>query len=161
MTNTEKKFVFDSYEVFSYTVSSLTDLTFCPYDIARLLLDAQIRIFTSWYVNPDNDLCCTDSLKWTKLYPDNGFQYYVPTYTVEGIINWLHSKYGIYIMPTIGCDVDREPRVFYRAIIAVIKDDGSITYNDTLDENGYDTPIDAKINGIRWALKNLILKDSK
>lgn len=155
-----EEFKFDSYEVYGYDVSDVVDVKFCPYDIARLLLDAEIRIFTSWYVNPDNDICNTDSEKWCKVYPDNGCEYYVPTYPISGIVNWLHIEHGIYVMPTIGCDLDREPRVFYRVVIAEIKEDGSITYHDPLDENGYDIPLDATMDGIRWSLKELILKQN-
>ncbi|WP_287385648.1 hypothetical protein [Lachnospira sp.] len=75
--------------------------------------------------------------------------------TQQMACRWLRKR-GIHIMPTIGCDVDRTPRIFYRAIIALFNDYDDIDYRDPLDENGYDEPEDAIEAALEYCLTNLI-----
>ena len=78
-----------------------------------------------------------------------------PCPTQQMVCRWLRER-GIHIMPTIGCDVDRTPRIFYGAVIALFNDYGDIDYRDPLDENGYDEPEDAIEVALQYVLTNLI-----
>lgn len=75
--------------------------------------------------------------------------------TQQMACSWLRER-GIHIMPTIGCDVDRTPRIFYGALIALFNDYGDIDYHDPLDENGYNEPEEAIEAALEYVLKNLI-----
>ena len=76
--------------------------------------------------------------------------------TQQMACRWLREEKGIHIMPTIGCDVDRTPRIFYSAVIALFNDYGDIDYRDPLDENGYNEPEDAIEAALKYCLTNLI-----
>lgn len=76
--------------------------------------------------------------------------------TQQMACRWLREEHNIHIMPTIGCDVDRTPRIFYGAVIASFNKNGDICYHNPLDENGYNEPEDAVEVALEYALKNLI-----
>lgn len=78
-----------------------------------------------------------------------------PRPTQQMACRWLRER-GIHIMPTIGCDVDRTPRIFYGAVIALFNDYGDIDYRDPLDEDGYNEPEDAVEAALQYVLTNLI-----
>lgn len=80
---------------------------------------------------------------------------YIFAPTQQMACRWLRKR-GIHIMPTIGCDVDRTPRIFYGAVIALFNDYGDIDYRDPLDEDGYDEPEDAVEVALKYVLTNLI-----
>jgi len=69
---------------------------------------------------------------------------------------WLREEHNIHIMPTIGCDVDRTPRIFYGAVIVSFNKNGDICYHNPLDENYYNEPEDAVEAALEYVLKNLI-----
>lgn len=75
--------------------------------------------------------------------------------TQQMACSWLRER-GVHIMPTIGCDVDRTPRIFYGAVIALFNDYGDIDYRDPLDESGYNEPEDAIEAALEYCLTNLI-----
>ena len=81
--------------------------------------------------------------------------WYIFAPTQQMACRWLRKR-GIHIMPTIGCDVDRTPRIFYGAVIALFNDYGDIDYRDPLDENGYNEPEDAIEAALQYCLTNLI-----
>lgn len=85
----------------------------------------------------------------------NPYAEYISAPTQQMAMRWLRKR-GIHIMPTIGCDVDRTPRIFYRAIIVLFNDYGDIDYRDPLDENGYDEPEDAIEAALQYVLTKLI-----
>ena len=74
--------------------------------------------------------------------------------TQQMACSWVRKR-GIHIMPTIGCDVDRTPRIFYGVVIALFNDYGDIDYRTT-DENEYDKPEEAIEAALEYVLKNLI-----
>lgn len=84
----------------------------------------------------------------------NGDIYSAPTQQMA--CRWLREVHNIHIMPTIGCDVDRTPRIFYGAVIASFNKNGDICYHNPLDENGYNEPEDAVEAALEYSLKNLI-----
>lgn len=75
--------------------------------------------------------------------------------TQQMACSWLRKR-GIHIMSTIGCDVDRTPRIFYGVVIALFNDYGDIDLRDPLDEKGYDSPEEAIEAVLEYVLKNLI-----
>ena len=75
--------------------------------------------------------------------------------TQQMACRWLRKR-GIHIMPTIGCDVDRTPRIFYGVVIALFNDYGDIDLRDPLDGKGYDSPEYAIEAALEYVLKNLI-----
>jgi hypothetical protein len=75
--------------------------------------------------------------------------------TQQMACRWLREVHNIHIMPTIGCDVDRTPRIFYGIVIALFNDYGNIDYRTT-DENEYDSPEEAIEAALEYALTNLI-----
>lgn len=78
-----------------------------------------------------------------------------PRPTQQMACRWLRKVYNIHIMPTIGCDVDRTPRIFYGVVIALFNDYGDIDYRTT-DGNEYNEPEDAVEAALEYVLKNLI-----
>lgn len=78
-----------------------------------------------------------------------------PMPTQQMACRWLREVHNIHIMPTIGCDVDRTPRIFYGVVIALFNDYGNIDYR-TIDGNEYDEPEDAVEAALLYVLKNLI-----
>lgn len=84
----------------------------------------------------------------------NGDIYSAPTQQMA--CRWLREEHNIHIMPTIGCDVDRTPRIFYGVVIALFNDYGDIDLRDPLDEKGYDSPEEAIEAALEYILKNLI-----
>jgi hypothetical protein len=74
--------------------------------------------------------------------------------TQQMACRWVRKR-GIHIMPTIGCDVNRTPRIFYGVVIALFNDYGDIDYRTT-DENEYDSPEEAIEAALEYVLKNLI-----
>lgn len=99
---------------------------------------------------------CYSLYNWN--YPTNdeyGSQY-CSAPTQQMACRWLREEHNIHIMPTIGCDVDRIPRIFYGAVIASFNNNRDISYHDPLDENGYNEPEDAVEAALEYVLKNLI-----
>lgn len=88
---------------------------------------------------------------WVK----SDFDLGIPCPTQQMACRWLRKEHNIHIMPTIGCDMDRTPRIFYGVVIALFNDDGNIDYRTT-DGNEYDEPEDAVEAALEYALKNLI-----
>lgn len=79
-----------------------------------------------------------------------------PRPTQQMACRWLREEHNIHIMPTIGCDVDRTPRIFYGVVIALFNDYGDIDLRDPLDEKGYNSPEEAIEATLEYVLKNLI-----
>lgn len=98
---------------------------------------------------------CYSLYNWNYPTKDKYGSHYCSAPTQQMACSWLRER-GIHIMPTIGCDVDRTPRIFYGVVIALFNDRGDITYIDSLDENGYNEPEDAVEAALQYALKNLI-----
>lgn len=95
-----------------------------------------------------------NAIDWNTYYYGSDYKFSAPTQQMA--MSWLRTTKNIHITPTIGCDVDRTPRIFYSVVIAVFNDRGDITYIDPLDENGYDKSEDAVKAALKYCLTNLI-----
>lgn len=98
---------------------------------------------------------CYSLYNWNYPTKDEYGSHYCSAPTQQMACSWLRKR-GIHIMPTIGCDVDRTPRIFYGVIIALFNDYGDIDLRDPLNEKGYDSPEEAIEAALEYVLKNLI-----
>ena len=135
---------------------------YVSFEVSKLLKENGFDWFTySYYTKDDVDEkpyfgrenLCPDN--WNGEVDEvNDLWFSAPTQQMA--CRWLREEHNIHIMPTIGCDVDRTPRIFYGAVIASFNKNGDICYHNPLDENGYNEPEDAVEAALEYALKNLI-----
>lgn len=135
---------------------------YVSFEVSKLLKENGFDWFTySYYTKDDVDEkpyfgrenLCPDN--WNGEVDEvNDLWFSAPTQQMA--CRWLREVHNIHIMPTIGCDVDRTPRIFYGAVIASFNKNGDICYHNPLDENGYNEPEDAVEAALKYVLKNLI-----
>ena len=129
---------------------------FVSFTTAKLLKEKGFTDFCLYYYKGDSPIrtCSQDRscYEWNNNHIGEEW-YSAPTQQMA--MSWLRAAKNIHIMPTIGCDVDRTPRIFYSAVIAAFNDRGDITYIDPLDENGYDNSEDAVEAALQFILKRL------
>lgn len=135
---------------------------YVSFEVSKLLKENGFDWFTySYYTKDDVDEkpyfgmenLCPDN--WNGEVDEvNDLWFSAPTQQMA--CRWLREEHNIHIMPTIGCDVDRIPRIFYGAVIASFNNNRDISYHDPLDENGYNEPEDAVEAALEYVLKNLI-----
>ena len=77
------------------------------------------------------------------------------------ILEWLRTKHNIWVMISIGCDVDAEPKIFYNPIITKFGDDGSSSLMDPFDYYEFKDPNEAIEKGVEWVLTNLVENDQE
>lgn len=133
---------------------------YVSFETAKLLKEKGFDWFTFGYYTMDDydsppyfgiENLCADN--WNgEVEEVNDFWFSAPTQQMA--CRWLRKR-GIHIMPTIGCDVDRTPRIFYGVVIALFNENGDIDYRTT-DGNEYNEPEDAIEAALQYALKNLI-----
>ena len=134
---------------------------YVSFEVSKLLKENGFDWFTySYYTKDDVDEkpyfgmenLCPDN--WNGEVDEvNDLWFSAPTQQMS--CRWLRETHNIHIMPTIGCDVDRTPRIFYGVVIALFNDYGDIDYRTT-DGNEYDEPEDAIESALEYVLKNLI-----
>lgn len=129
---------------------------YVTYEVAKLLKEKGFdwECCFYWCVFPNGDRVHTEYGYFAN-HNGNETDRFVSRPTQAMACRWLRER-GIHIMPTIGCDVDRTPRIFYGAVIELFNDYGDIDYRDPLDENGYDEPEDAVEEALQYCLTNLI-----
>jgi hypothetical protein len=127
---------------------------YVSYDVAKLLKEKGFDwgCCSYWCIFPNGDRVHTDYGHFAN-HNVSETDRFVSRPTQQMACRWLRKEHNIHIMPTIGCDVDRTPRIFYGAMIASFNDSGDISYHDPLDENGYDEPEDAIEAALDYVLK--------
>ena len=129
---------------------------YVKFETAKLLKEKGFTEFCLYYFQGDSPIrtCSQDRscYEWNNNHMGEEW-YSCPTQQMA--MSWLREAKNIHIMPTIGCDVDRTPRIFYGIVIALFNDYGNIDYRTT-DENEYDSPEEAIEAALEYVLKNLI-----
>lgn len=133
---------------------------YVSFKVAKLLKEKGFDWFTYAYYTKDDvdenpyfgmENLCPDNWNGTE---DEVNDLWFSAPTQQMACSWVRKR-GIHIMHTIGCDVDRTPRIFYGVVIALFNDYGDIDYRTT-DENEYDKPEEAIEAALEYVLKNLI-----
>lgn len=127
---------------------------YVTFEVAKLLKEKGFDWTVDTYYCDDSNYVQHDIIEYRKE-NYNSHKLHISAPTQQMVCRWLRER-GIHIMETIGCDVDRTPRIFYGAVIALFNDYGDIDYRNPLDENGYDSPEDAVEAAIQYVLTNLI-----
>jgi len=134
---------------------------YVKFDTAKLLKEKGFNWKVFHFYDEDEHLKhregdCYSLYNWNYPTKDEYGSKYCSAPTQQMACRWLREEHNIHIMPTIGCDVDRTPRIFYSAVIASFNKNGDICYHNPLDENGYNEPEDAVEAALEYALENLI-----